>query len=431
MVNKFDTAKYEKKAFILITVLFLIIIIWGYFAPLRTLAVAQGKIVATGENKPIQYLGNGVVKKIFVKNGDEVKKGDILIKIDDTQFLASFNIKAHQFSELKIKKDRLIAQRNNLKNINFSNDYEINNKNEIEKLKKIQISIFLSQKRLIETQKKIIRKKILALKEQLSGIKKSIKNKKTYINSIKEEIKELQTLYDEKLIDKVKLRNLKRKKIELQGQLSDLETKLASTKVDINKNEEEIIKIDREFRAKVLDELKKTLSNIKKLEEEIIAIKDKMKKTNIVSPIDGIVDELKVYNIGQVVRNGEVLMVIVPKNSGINIEASLSTKDIDNVMVGQKADIIFNSFNTRMTFYIDGVVTYVSADRKVDKKGNFPYYRVDIAITKKGFEQLKEYNFKLKVGMPATIMIKTGSRTFLSYILKKFLDMKIKAFNEE
>ena len=431
MINKFNTKQYIQIASYTLVGLIFIIILWGYFAPLSTLAVANGKIIVSGENKPIQYLDNGIVKKIYVQNGDSVKQNDILIKLDDTQLKSQYNVMLQNITELKLKRDRLYAQKDNLKVVKYSFDIKDYNVTNIQNIKHLQNYIFRSRNELKNSQINIIKKKNKALKDQIKGINEAIKNKLSYIASVDEEIKELQSLYDDKLIDKTKLRELKRKKILLDSDLSDLKIQKASLKVNITQNEEEIIKIKKEFISKVLDELKDTLTKIDNLQEQLIAIKDRLDHTIVRSPLDGVVDNLQIFNIGAVLTSGQIIMYIVPKSTELIVEANLDITDIDSVMVGQKADITFSAFNTRMTFAIEGEVSYISADRKVDKNSNKPYYKVDIAITKKGKEDIKKNNFILKVGMPATVMIKTGSRTMLSYLLKPILDMKVRAFNEE
>ncbi|MEA2099554.1 MAG: HlyD family type I secretion periplasmic adaptor subunit [Campylobacterota bacterium] len=431
MVNKFDITHYIKYATILLVVLVSIILYWGYFAPLSTLAVASGKIIVSGQNKQVQHLEGGIVKKIFVKDGDKVKKDELLLKLDDTQLKAEYNIQIKKIIELKIKRDRLIAQKDDSKKIVYDKDVDGYNQERVKKLKEFQNSIFVSEKGLILSQIEIINKKIQELGEKLNGVGISIKNKKSYIESISEELEELQSLYDEQLIDKIELRELKRKKIILDGELSDLKIEQSSLKVNITQNEEEILKIKKEFITNVLNDLKELLSEIDSLNEQIIATKDKLEKTNIKSPLAGIVDDMQVFNVGGVLNNAQVIMSIVPKNSNLIIQANLNLTDIDTIMIGQKADITFSAFNTKMTFSIDGVVRYISADRKIDESTNLPYYQVDIEVSKDGHKQVIENDFKLKVGMPADVMIRTGSRTMLSYIIKPILDMKLRSFNEE
>ena len=124
-------------------------------------------------------------------------------------------------------------------------------------------------------------------------------------------------------------------------------------------------------------------------------------------------------------------MSIVPNNSNLIIDANLKVTDIDCVQVGQDTNIIFNAFDTKMTFSIDGVVSYVSADRQINENTNEPFYQVQIKVSLAGYKQIKQNNFILKAGMPADVMIHTGSRSMLSYLIKPFVDMKLRAFNEE
>jgi epimerase transport system membrane fusion protein len=431
MVNKFNTKKYINYSSILLVVFTFMIFYWGYLAPLNTLAVANAKVVVSGQNKQVQHLEGGIVKEILVKDGTKVKKEDILIRLDDTQIKSQYKILRNDLLSEFTKRDRLVAQRDSLEKIEYSEELKEFDKKNLESNKKLQNLIFNSNKELIDSQEKILHTKNKRLKEQIVGVRWSIKNKNLYLDSLNEEIDELERLYKEKYTDKLKLRDIRRKKLLIQNEISDLISKKASTEISILENNEEILRTQKEFINSVLENLKESSSKLKNLSEQVFALKDKINKTSIKAPIDGVIDNLQVFNNNSVLTSGQTIMNIVPLENKLIIQAMLNIRDIDTVKVGQEANITFSAFDTKMTFSIDGYVKYISADRKIDKNTNEPYYQVDIEVTKNGQKQILKNNFDLKVGMGTDVMIKTGSRTMLSYIIKPILDMKIRAFNEE
>jgi epimerase transport system membrane fusion protein len=238
-------------------------------------------------------------------------------------------------------------------------------------------------------------------------------------------------LYDKNLIDKVQLREIKRKKILHTSELNELKIDKSSLLVNITQNKEEILKIKNEFISQTLEDIKTTHLLKNETKEKITILEDKLQRTNIVAPIDGTIDSLTIFTIGSVINRGETLMSIVPNNSNLIIDANLKVTDIDSVQVGQDTNIVFNAFDTKMTFSIDGLVSYVSADRQINENTNEPFYQVQIKVSPSGYKQIKQNNFILKAGMPADVMIHTGSRSMLSYLIKPFVDMKLRAFNEE
>ena len=269
------------------------------------------------------------------------------------------------------------------------------------------------------------------LQEQISGVDKLAESKHKYIESIEEEIAELVVLYEEKLVDKVKLRETKRMALSLESEIAQYKTDKASLNVQISEAEEENLLIIKEFMNSVLDELQEVSASLYDLNEKIIPIKDMIQRTVVKAPISGIVDNLQVFNNEGVIKPGSVIMNIVPKNIKLIVQSQLTINDIDQVHVGQLSDIRFSAFDTQTTFVVEGIVRYISADRKVDEADGAPYYQVDIDFTDNGKKQIIENQFILKAGMPAEVMIKTGSRTMLSYVIQPFIDMKTRAFNED
>lgn len=431
MINIFETKKYTFITLFLLSLLVFIVLVWGYFAPLSTLAVASGKIIVDGKNKQVQHLEGGIVKEIIVHNGQNVKKGDVLIRLDKTSFYGEYQITLHDFIENQFKFDRLRAQKDKQDTITFTPISYKFDKKSIQEQKALQNDIFHASKKLMESNINIIQEKINAQKEKMRGINKSIKSKKEYIASIDEELQELQELYNKEYIDKINLREIQRKKILLTSEKSDLEIDRSSLLVNITQNKEEIIKIKNEYINKTLEDFKTTFSLYNELKEKLIILEDKLARTDIVAPIDGTIDSLNIFTIGSVINRGETLLSIVPNNSQLIIDAQLNVTDIDSVHENQTAHITFSAFKTKMTFSIDGKVQFVSADRQIDETTNQPFYQVQIQISPLGYKQIKENNFILKAGMPADVMIHTGSRTMLSYLIKPLLDMRLRAFNEE
>ena len=308
-----------------ILIIFVFIGGWSSYAPLTASSVAVGKVSADLDKKTIQHLEGGIVDSILVKDGDIVKKGDLLLKFKD-----------------------------------------------------IQIKGQLEQ-----------------ITNQIKGYNSLIISKQKRLASITEEIAEWNELYKQKLVDKLRIRELQREQNQIEGDIAN------------------------------------TSAEIAKLKEQIIVGKDTLNRTKIIAPIDGTIVALGIHTAGGVLSPGATILDIVPNDSKLIVIAQVSTSDIDKVMPGLLADIRFSAFNLNQAHVIEGKVIHVSADNFIDEVSGSPYYEAKIEVTQKGNDQLKEYGFNLVSGMPAEVMINIGSRTPLSYFLKPFSDMLTRGFNEE
>jgi len=308
-----------------IFVVFVLVGGWSYYAPLAASSVAVGKVSAGLDKKTIQYLEGGIVDTILVKDGDIVKKGDLLL----------------QFQDIQIKGQ--IEQINN----------------------------------------------------QIKGYSSLILSKKNRIASLEEEIAEWNELYKQRLVDKLRIRELKREKNSVEGDIAN------------------------------------TSAEIAKLKEQLIVVKDSLRRTKILAPIDGVINGLSINTVGGVLAPGSDILDIIPMNSQLIVIAQVAITDIDKVVPGLLSDIRFSAFNLNQAHVIQGKVVYVSADSFIDEINGAPYYEAKIEVTKEGKEQLKGYGFHLVSGMPAEVMINIGDRTPLSYFLKPLTDMVTRGFNEE
>ena len=278
---------------------------------------------------------------------------------------------------------RLEAQKDDASEIKFSDD--IKQIDGYEEVANGQISIFNEQKKLLDNEKTILKQRIKQLENQIQGAKAIMSAKKDRIASLNEEIREWERLFKEQLADKVRLRDLNREKTAVEGELAAGTAEIARLGVQINETQ---------------------------------------------GPVEGSVVELAFHTIGGVIRPGERIMSIVPDDTDYVVEAKLNVVDIDTVHVGQLADIRFSAFQHKPSFVMEGKVTYVSADSVQDNAGH-SYYDIKAELTPEGMKAFDRNEFFIVPGMPVEVMIKTGDRTMLEYILKPFIDMFKRAFNED
>jgi len=409
-----------------LTVLFIVFGLlggWAYYAPLATSSV--GQVSAGSAKKTIQHLDGGIIKAIHVKNGDIVKKGDILIELEDIQIKENLNILNSQYQDMIALYARLKAQRDNKSSIHFPK--EATNKNII----KNQKNIFYANKKSMKDEDIITQQRILQTKKQISSLKALINSKKNRLRTIAKDRREQKILFDQQLINKLKIQDLDREANSIEGDIASKIADIARLREQINELKTQELLRKKKFKENLLDKLVQAKSKIEDLKPKIIATKDKLKRTKIVAPAGGTILGLKMHTIGGVIGRGQDILEIVPTDAKLIIIAKVKTTDIDSVHVGLVANMMFPAFNTKKLHVINGKVLTVSADSFVDKASRQPYYEAKVEVTKQGLDELKKHNFTLVAGMPATVMIQTGTRTALDYFIKPFKQMTSRGFNEE
>jgi len=398
---------------------------WMYYAPLDSSSVAVGQVSAGSAKKTIQHLDGGIIKAIHIKDGDVVQQGDILIELEDIQIKENLNILKSQNQDMLALYARLKALRDNKQSITFPK--EITSKNIIENQK----NIFYTNKKSIKDEDIITQKRIVQTKKQITSLKALIRSNKNRLKAIANERREQEILFQQQLVDKLKIQDLDREANSIEGDIASKIADIARLREQIGELKTQQLLRKKKFKEETLDKLVETKSKIEDLKSKIIATEDKLKRTKIIAPTSGTILGLKMHTVGGVIGRGQDILEIIPKDAKLIIIAKVKTTDIDRVKIGQLADMMFPAFNMRKIHIIQGKVINISADSFVDKATNMPYYEAKLEVTQEGLNELKRYGFSLVAGMPVTVMIKIGTRTTLDYIIKPFKDMVIRGFNEE
>jgi epimerase transport system membrane fusion protein len=410
------------------TLLFVVFVLfggWMAFAPLASSSVAAGQVSADLDKKTIQHLEGGIIDAIYVKDGDKVKKGDLLLKLKDVNIKAQLDILNTQYQDTLGIHTRLKYLSENKKRIEFPS--ELYDENVI----KDQKELFYTTIKSLQEEKNINRKRVVQLQNQIEGLNSLKESKVRRLKSINEEIAEREELLKERLVDKSKVRDLKREANLVDGDIANTRSEIAKLKEQISEIENQQLLRDKEFQKETLSKLAESKTQLADVQSRIIATKDTLDRTSITSPINGTVVGFNMHTIGGVIAPGSNILELIPENSDLIVLAQVQITDIDKVKVGLISDVRFSAFNLQQTHVIEGEVIHVSADTFVDEQSGIPYYEAKVKVTNNGVKQLKEYGFNLVSGMPVEVMINIGERTVLSYFLKPFMDMFSRGFNEE
>lgn len=404
-------------------------IIWAIFAPLDSAALAPGVVVVKAHKKVVQHLDGGIVSKILVSDGDLVKEGDSLIVLDDTQIKAQLEIARGQSIALAAQVARLRAERDQLKHVSYPALFNDPNNVRAAEAKLAEDNVFYARKKNYDGEIEILTQRISQISSKLVGLKGQVENKTKLVASYAEEIRDLNDLLSEGFVDKQRLRDIERNQALQNGEIAQLKAEIATNQMLIGETKLQILQIKQKFLEDVAAKLSEAEALLSDANERVKANQDKLDRIVIKAPASGMVLGLAVHTESGVISPGNPILEIVPQDAELVVEAQVSPIDIDRVSVGLEAEVRFSAFKQSSTPKMDGKVVQLSADRLVDEKTGQPYYLARIELTPESREKLG--NLILLPGMPAEVLIKTGERTLLQYLVRPATDAFARAFIED
>lgn len=404
--------------------------LWSACAPLKTAAVAPGSVALDSNKKTIQHLEGGIIKDILVKEGDFVKAGQPLILLDETNAKARYDIVLSQMRAFRANEQRLIAERDSLEKPDFDIPLLKDKDNpDIATIINTQNRMFESRQQAVEGEINVLQQKIKQAQEEIGGLQAQEAAARKQLSYLNEEIATVQKLVEKGQALRPRLLALQRAASDIAGRQGEYSANIARAKQSITEAEVQIINVKNNRQNEVAKELRDVQTQIADFQERLKAAEDVFNRIAIVAPQAGEVTGLMFHTKGGVIQPGVPIMDIVPQDDKLIIEARVSPLDIDVVHTGLPARIRLSAYKTRRVPTLDGEVVTVSADRFVDKATNIPYYLARVEIDNDELKELHEVD--LYPGMPADVLIVTGQRTLLSYLLNPIGDSFFRAFREQ
>ncbi|RUW03473.1 HlyD family type I secretion periplasmic adaptor subunit [Mesorhizobium sp. M1A.F.Ca.IN.020.03.1.1] len=392
--------------------------------------IASGRLVVDSSVKKVQHPTGGVIGQILVREGDAVKSGGVLLRLDETVTRANLAIVTKGLDEFEARLARLEAERDGKEAIVFPQSL-ISRQGDptVARAMAGEQSLFEFRQQSRAGQKVQLEERIAQLAEESSGLSEQRVAKSHEIELIGIELESIRKLWQQKLVSIDRLTELERDAVRLDGEHGQLTASIAQAKGRIAETRLQIIQVDQDLRKEVATELRDVQSKISEFVERKVSAEDQLKRIDIRSPQDGVVHQLAVHTVGGVITPGEVVMLIVPVADELTVEARVSPQDIDQLKLGQEAGLKFSAFNQRVTPELNGNVKEIAADLSLDERSGAGFYTVRIGIPR---PELKKLNgLTLAPGMPVEAFFSTGNRTMLSYLVKPLADQIDRAFREE
>jgi adhesin transport system membrane fusion protein len=401
-----------------------LLIVWAYYSQIDEIVRGEGKVIPRSENKMIQNLEGGIIEEILIKEGDIVKKDQILIKIDNQKSKADYQSTNLKSLELTAKIIRLQSEANR-------SDFIVN-----EYMEQDIKQYVLLEKRLYDINKQKYENEISVLKEQLvqkandlSSANSSLNYLSREYNLILEEIKIAEPLVAKKIRSNVDFLKLRREASNIGKELSNVRISIPKINSLIEEAKNKINEVENNFRQISQEELNKTIAELERINATIYSLKDKVTRTNVYSPTKGIIQKTFFNTIGGVVKPGDNLVEIVPTGERLLIEAKIKPADIAFIYYNQYAKVKFTAYDYAIYGGLDGNVIKISADTEIDENKE-SFYTLQIQTTDNNL--LKDgKEFPIIPGMVVNVDILTGKKSILDYILKPILRAKQYTFTEK
>lgn len=408
--------------------------LWASLAPLDQGIAVQGTVVVSGKRKAVQSLDSGVVSRILVTEGQAVKEGEPLFRLDQTQVEADVQSLRAQYRLAWASLARWQSERDNLSDVNFPAELiaAVQGQDPDPRLAMVlegQRQLFSSRRQALAREQAGLQASIEGAGAQLAGMRRARSDLLAQADSLRQQLSNLQPLAQNGFIPRNRLLEYERQLSQVQqemaqnaGETGRIEQGIVESRLRLQQQREEY---QKEVRTQWADAQVKTLT----LEQQLASAGFSLQHSEILAPADGIAVNLGVHTEGAVVRAGQTLLEVVPQDTRLEVEGRLPVNLIDKVGSHLPVDILFTAFNQNSTPRVTGEVSLISADQLEDEKTGQPYYVLRTSVSDAVMEKLN--GLVIKPGMPAEMFVRTGERSLLNYLFKPLLDRAGSALTEE
>jgi HlyD family secretion protein len=405
-------------------------ITWAATSNISGAVVASGSVKVEQGSQKIQHAAGGIISDIMVKEGDAVSAGDILVRLETKNERAELAIFDGQFYALVAREARLRAERDGQP---FDASSVAREKGEavaaFDEIIRGETRLFDARHVALVTQKEILNERKNQFASEIKGNTVQIDAKQKEIELLQLELKGVEDLYSANLASVARVMPLRRELARAQGDLNVLASQIQQLTDKIGEVSVQITAVDQERVSEIDRDLQEIRPKITELENRRTIAREVVQRAEIHAPVSGFVSQLGIHTIGGVVGPGETLMLVVPRDSPLTIEASVTPSDIDQIRVGGNVTLRLTAFNRRVTPELTGVIATIAADSIRDERTGLSSYPIKISVAESEFSKLS--GSTVLPGMNAEVFIETAQRSVLPYLLKPAVDQFSKVFREK
>jgi len=403
--------------------------VWITFAELTGAVIANGEVRVDTERKTVEHLEGGIVHQILVRNGQQVEQGQPLLILESTRVAAAADQIMLQLVAARIEEARLSAERDLLAEPVWPLPEPGLLTEKFVELQRSSAKAFIANRQALNNQVDLLNRQIRQMYIQSESLDEQLEAEAQVMATLQEELSAKEILFANNFIEKTQVLQLQRSLADRRSVLARLRGSRAEILEKVAEFELRIESMESEYRQNAITRLVEIQQRIFDLQQQFLPWQDARRRLEVTAPVAGIVVEMKVHSEGGVVRPGEPILDIVPRDTPLIVESNIQVQDITHIHLGQKADVQLLAFPVRTTPKITAEIVYISADRIMQQTpyGNHPTYVVHVALNK---QELEQNNIYLTAGMPASVFINTKPRTVLTYALEPLLDNFDRALRE-
>lgn len=410
---------------------FVLFLGWALFAPLDAGVAVNGTVVVMGNRKAVQHPAGGVVTELHVREGAVVKQGDVLLKINPLTTEANLVGAELDYINALASESRLQAERAGANTITWLSELQAYGGDaRATEAKNLQSKLFQSRLSEYNDQQRIYQEQLVGLQAQLRELQNVLGIRKEQLSVLSEEASSNRDLANQGFIPRSKANEVERTRSEMLSSLANTTSEVAKVQSNIAATRLQLTQHQASFRKDADTQLADVQKNRKAARAKVDALQFDLNLAEIRAPVAGSVVGLKVNTVGGVITSGQVLMEIVPREGRLIVEAEVPPQYIDKVHVGLEADMRFSAFNLNTTPVIPGKVILVGADKLSGTPPAKPaeYYLAQVETTSEGLQRLGDK--VVQPGMPVEVIVKTGERSFFSYLIKPISDRFARSFKD-
>lgn len=418
----------------IIVVFFVGFLGWAAFAPLDAGAFAQGQVSVSGNRQAVQHRDGGVVGALMVAEGDKVRRGQVLVRLNAGELTASERGAAGQVFALLAQRSRLIAERDRLPTLPIPPEFaglppeDQALADEAMRLQRLQYAARGAGR---STETGVLNQRIGQLRDQMDGYERQIEANATQQRLIAEELEGLRSLAAQGYAPLTRVRALERTAAALEGEQGSLRAQVARTREQIGEARLQTLGVSTKLNEDVAEQLRQVEIQLNDLRPKMIELRDQLARAEIRSPATGQVVGLSVFTPGGVIQPGQTLMEIVPDEASQVIVAQVDPADIDNLRVGLDTEVKFPGLRERNPPIVHGRVTRISADSFTDEKTGRSHYRAEVVVPQSELEKLGSAARSIRAGMPVQVVMLTRKRTVLAYLVEPLVQSLWRSGSEQ
>lgn len=398
-------------------------LVWANFAVLDEVTTGEGKAIPSSKIQVIQNLEGGIVSEIFVRDGQVVDKGDVLLRLDDTRFLSNRGETEADRLALIARVERLTAEAEGRA---IAMPEEISR--DAPQLSDDELALYHSRQQRLQSEQRTLNEQLRQKSQELAEFRAKAQQYRSSLGLLQQELNMSQPLVATGAISQVEILRLRRSAVEARGSLDATNLAIPRAEAAVSEIKSKIEESELGFRADAFKELNEVRTELKKITATSSAIDDRVSRTTVTSPVKGIIKQLKVNTIGGVVQPGSDMLEIVPLEDNLLIEARVRPQDVAFLHPGQKAMVKFSAYDYTIYGGMKANLELISADTITDEEGN-SFYLIQVR-TEKSHLGSDEHPLLIIPGMIATVDIITGTKSVLDYLLKPVLKARSEALRE-